>query len=238
MSQIKVTVTMPAYNVANYVEDAIESVLAQDFDAFELIIIDDGSSDGTCDRLACYTGPPRVRLAHHTSNQGSGFTRNRILELARGEYLLPCDADDLLLPGALQNLSQFLDDNDEFGVVYGDILRLETAANTLQDPPSIVGVDANNVWDLFENAVNHGGSMMRTDLVRQVGGYAVGSAPDDWGLFLKLAEITRIHYLKGFLYYVWRLNDGSQSRSPANFKTTHLLIEAAIDRRAKRQSQP
>ncbi len=234
MSNIKVTVAMPAYNAANYIEDAIESVLAQDFDAFELIIIDDGSSDGTGDKLACYTGHPRVHLADHASNQGSGVTRNRILEMARGEYFLPCDADDLLLPGALQNLSQFLDDNHEFGVVYGDILRLETVANTLQDPPSIIGVDAKQVWDLFENAVNHGGSMIRTDLVRQVGGYAVGSVPDDWGLFLKLAEITRIHYLKGFVYYIWRINAGSQSRAPSWSENSHLLIEAAIERRAKR----
>jgi len=234
MSNIKVTVAMPAYNAANYVEDAIESVLAQDFDAFELIIIDDGSSDGTGDKLACYTGHPCVHLAHHASNQGSGITRNRILEMARGEYFLPCDADDLLLPGALQNLSQFLDDNHEFGVVYGDLLRLETEENTLQDPPSIIGVDAKQVWDLFENAVNHGGSMMRTDLVRQVGGYAVGSVPDDWGLFLKLAETTRIHYLKGFVYYVWRLNAGSQSQAPSWSEKSHLLIEAAIERRAKR----
>ena len=71
MSNIKVTVAMPAYNAANYIEDAIESVLAQDFDAFELIIIDDGSSDGTGDKLACYTGHPRAHLADHASNQGS-----------------------------------------------------------------------------------------------------------------------------------------------------------------------
>lgn len=224
---------MPAFNAAKFITESVESVLDQKFDSFELIIIDDGSSDGTLDKLTRYASDPRVRIECNPTNLGSGISRNQILELARGEYLLPCDADDILFPGALEKLSCFLHDNPDVGVVYGDILCLETKAGSLGEKPSIVGRDASQVWDLFENAVNHGGSMMRSDLLRKVGGYAVGCVPDDWGLFLKLAEITKIHYLKGHVYYLWRRHASSQSRRFTNREEVDLMIRETIERRKK-----
>lgn len=229
---------MPAFNVVNFVGEAVESVLAQSFEGFELIVVDDGSTDGTGEALIPYADHPAVQILQNETNRGSGAARNRILAMARGEYFLPCDADDLLLPGSLQTLCRFLDDNLEVGVVYGDILRLETEAQTLLGAPSIVGRDTDQVWDLFENAVNHGGSLIRSDLMRRVGGYPVDPGPDDWGLFLKLAEITAIHYLEGQLYYVWRLHEGSQSRQLTNIQAAEQQIRAAIERRAERTRGP
>ena len=233
MKPLRVTVAMPVFNASEWVADAVESVLAQDFDGFELIVVDDGSTDGSCDRVRPYVRDPRVRLSRNDENLGSGVTRNRILEMARGSCLVPCDADDLLLPGALRHLSRFLDRHAEVGAVYGDILVLEAGPAGLEGPPKVVGRDANLVWDLYENVVNHGGSMMRTELMRQVGGYACGPVPDDRGLFLKLAETTRIRYLAGRLTYVWRRHPGSQSRRPQDPAALQRMIEQAVDRRRR-----
>jgi len=234
MDNISVTVAMPAFNVAKFIVESVESVLSQEFDSFELIIIDDGSSDGTPEKLKRYASDPRIRIERNSANHGSGISRNLILELARGECLLPCDADDMLLPGALERLSCCLHDNPDFGVVYGDILCLDTEGDRLCEKPSIVGQDASQVWDLFENAVNHGGSMMRTDLLRKVGGYAVGRVPDDWGLFLKMVEITKIHYLNGHVYYLWRRHPDSQSRRGINREALAHMIRETVERRKKR----
>ena len=229
-SDVRITVAMPAFDVADVVGEAIESVLAQSLQDFELIVIDDGSSDATAERIACYANHPKVCVFYNNANLGSGATRNRILTQARGRYWMPCDADDLLLPGALADLSEFLDRHADVGVVYGNVLRLDTEAMALLREPEVVGTDANQSWDLFENAVNHGGSMIRTDLMRRVGGYTPGAMPDDWDLFLKLSEIARIHYLAGQVYYVWRVRPSSQSRKHV---APTEIIRAAVERRRK-----
>lgn len=234
MSEPRVTVAMPAFNAAPFIAEAIDSVLAQEFDSFELIVIDDSSTDRTADELRRFVGHSRVHVHRNTTKLGSGATRNRILQLARGEYFLPCDADDLLLPGALHHLSRHLDDHHEVGVVYGDILRLFTNANTLQTCPRVIGRSHAEVWDLHENVVNHGGSLIRTELMRRVGGYALGRVPDDWGLFLKLAELTRIQYLQGHLYYLWRVHERSQTQNPTNREDVDRLILETVERRRKK----
>ncbi len=222
---------MPAFNVEPFVGEAIDSVLAQQFDSFELIVIDDASTDGTADELRRFASQAGVRIDRNATNLGSGATRNRILERARGRYLLPCDADDLLFPGALSNLSQYLDQHPKVGVVYGDVLRLVTRDHALERNPEVIGRDSAEVWDLHQNVVNHGGCLIRTELMRRVGGYAVGEAPDDWGLFMKLAEVTKIHYLRGHLYYLWRVHPGSQTRASPNLDAIRRLVLETIERR-------
>lgn len=232
-TRCRITVAMPAFNVAPVVAEAIESVLAQSVQDFELIVIDDASTDATGEQLARFAKHPRVRIFRNETNLGSGATRSRILAHAAGEYWVPCDADDLLLPGALATLGGFLDRTHDVGAVYGDVLRMDTAGMRLLAVPTVIGSDANTVWDLYENAVNHGGSMIRTDLVRRIGGYSAHAAPDDWDLFLKLREIARIHYLKGHLFYIWRVRPESQSRVPID---PSGIIRAAIARRRLQRS--
>lgn len=227
-----VTVAMPAYNVASYVGEAIESVLAQDFRHFEFLFVDDASTDDTATIARRHAGDdPRLRWLHNSSRLGSGASRNRMLELARGRYYLPCDADDILLPGALRTLSATLDAHPDVGVVYADILRLVTTETGLAEPPRVVGRDHARHWDLQTNVVNHGGSMMRIDPMRQVGGYAVGDVPDDWGLYLKLAETTEIRYLPGRLSYIWRVRPDSQTQNPDNRRGVERLIRETVERR-------
>lgn len=216
---MKVTVAMPAYNAAPYIREAVDSVLAQEFESFELVVVDDASVDSTWKHLKGYSKHPRVRLLRNRRNLGAGSTRNQILRLARGEYITPCDADDLLLPGALKRLSQYLDRNPRVGAVYGDILELMTdRGNTLVRPPAICGKSHEEAWDLIDNAVNHAGSMIRKSLMLEVGGYdETVYSVDDWSLWLKLAEISRFKYLRGEVYYVWRRHPSSLTQTDRNW---------------------
>lgn len=231
---MKVTVAMPAFNAAAYIDEAVQSILAQDFDDFELAIVDDGSKDDTWSRLRKYSRDPRVRLFRNRRNLGAGKTRNRLIALARGEYVTPCDADDLLLPGALKRLSGYLDTHPRIGAVYGDILEWMTdGTRTITRAPMICGKDYRSTWDFIENAVNHAGSMIRKSLVLDVGGYdeSVYSV-DDWSLWLKLAEVTRFHYLRGEIYYLWRRHPGSLTQTDVNWDADVEKIRMeAIQRR-------
>ena len=235
---MKVTVAMPAYNAAEYISEAVESVLAQDFGPFELVVVDDASKDSTWKRLKKYSKHPKVRLFRNRSNLGAGATRNRILRLARGEYITPCDADDILLAMALKRLSQYLDRHPGTGAVYGDILELMTDQDKrmIRDP-MICGKNYSQTWDLIENAVNHAGSMIRKSLMHEVGGYdeSVYSV-DDWSLWLKLAEISKFKYLRGEVYYVWRRHPSSLTQTDLNWQSDVEKIRLeAIRRRYRRE---
>ena len=99
-----ISIVIPVYNKADYIADCIESLLQQDFEAFEVVAVDDGSTDDSgplCDRAA--EADRRVRVIH-TANAGVTAARRRGVEAARGEYIVFVDADDRLMPGALRTL--------------------------------------------------------------------------------------------------------------------------------------
>lgn len=114
----KVSVIMPAYNAERFIGAAIKSVLAQTFHDWELIIVNDGSTDGTSKIIAEFTDE-RIRAASQ-ENLGEAAARNAGLAQAAGEYIAFLDADDLYLPTGLADLVSYLDDHAEFGVVFSD----------------------------------------------------------------------------------------------------------------------
>lgn len=103
---MEVSVVIPVYNKVEYVERCLRSVLAQEMDGFEVIAVDDGSTDGSgavCDRLAAEDA--RLRVIH-TPNGGVTAARRRGVEEARGRYITFADADDAMLPGGLRSLCE------------------------------------------------------------------------------------------------------------------------------------
>ena len=112
-----VTVSMPAYNASAYIGAAIASVLRQEGVAFELIVVDDGSRDGTSDVVRNHDDP-RVRLLVNPANRGIGHCHNAVLEHSRAPYICHLDADDLLLPGALQQAVEALRRSPNAGQAY------------------------------------------------------------------------------------------------------------------------
>ncbi len=106
------SIVIPVYNVADYLDGCIQSVLQNDLRDTEVILVDDGSTDGLCpgicDRYA--QAHPGVIQVVHQENQGLGGARNTGLELARGQYLLFVDSDDTLVPHALDTLRRAIQD--------------------------------------------------------------------------------------------------------------------------------
>ncbi len=112
----RVTVFMPAYNREGLVGQAIDSVLAQTLADFELLVIDDGSTDRTPEVVSGYADP-RIRLVRNDANLGIPRTRNLGIELARGEYVAMLDTDDLAHPERLEKQVRFLDRHADHALV-------------------------------------------------------------------------------------------------------------------------
>ena len=231
---VTASVIMPAFNAGPFVAAAIDSVLAQRGVELELLVCDDASTDDTRAVLERYRSEARVRLFSNERNRGAAATRNALIRAARGRYLTPCDADDLLLPGNLSTLAAYLDGHEDVRAVYADLLVIWIdPAGRVTAPPTILGSDCNRGWDLRENLVNHGGSMSRRALVERVGGYDEDApSVDDWSLWLKFAEVTRIQYLPGELLYVWRRHWPSMTSrlDPNRAQETEQIIRAAARR--------
>jgi glycosyltransferase involved in cell wall biosynthesis len=114
---------IPVYNVADYLPKCLDSVLCQEAEGWEVILVDDGSTDGAsggiCDRYAAQY-PQRVRVIHQ-ENQGLGGARNTGLEAAQGDYVLFVDSDDSLAPNALPVLSQAAQDGPDI-ITFGFVM--------------------------------------------------------------------------------------------------------------------
>ena len=116
---MKISVYMASYNYADFIEEAINSVIHQTLDDWELIVINDGSTDDTEEVLKQYESNQKIRIIHQ-QNQGLNITNNIALRLARGEYIMRLDADDYLDENALSVLSDSLDRNKAFDLVFPD----------------------------------------------------------------------------------------------------------------------
>ena len=116
---VKISVIMPVYNSGEYLKTAVESILSQSLREIELILVDDGSTDGSserCDEFA--TSDERVKVIHQ-KNAGICAARNVALRIAKGEYLAFSDHDDEYLPGLLEDSLNFALENHLDIVKYG-----------------------------------------------------------------------------------------------------------------------
>jgi glycosyltransferase involved in cell wall biosynthesis len=109
----RVSVVMAAYNEQAFLQEAVESVLAQSFSDYELIISDDGSTDATGEIATALAerDPERIRVLRGETNQGKPFALNRALAVRRGELIAWLDGDDVMLPGKLERQVAALDEN-------------------------------------------------------------------------------------------------------------------------------
>lgn len=116
-AQTMVSVIVPCYNQGQYLDEAVKSVLAQTYQDFEIIVVNDGSTDEeTLDVFRCYN-PPKTRIIH-TMNQGVSSARNTGIAEATGKYIIPLDADDKIGPTYLEKAVDLLEKDETLGIVY------------------------------------------------------------------------------------------------------------------------
>jgi glycosyltransferase involved in cell wall biosynthesis len=162
----KVTVVIPVYNREKYVGIAVDSILSQTFSDFELLVIDDGSTDGSIDVVLSYSDP-RIRLVRNNANLGVSTTRNKGIQLARSEYLAFLDSDDWAHPERLAKQTAFLDNHPDYAAVGSWIEWMSEEgcrSGRIKRKPTSPEVIAS--WRLFQQGIENSASMARTDVLR------------------------------------------------------------------------
>jgi len=178
----KVSVYIPCHNYGRFVETAIESVLKQTMSEWELIAINDGSTDNTSDVLHQYGGNPKIRIIDQ-ENRGLNVTNNIALRLSNGKYIMRLDADDYLDENALLVMSSILDSRPEYGLVYSDYYHIDENGEVME----LVRRDKITEEVQLLDLPAHGAcSMFRRDLLQQIGGYIEDfSCQDGYELWLR-----------------------------------------------------
>jgi glycosyltransferase involved in cell wall biosynthesis len=163
---------MPAYNVARYIRAAIESVQAQTFTDWELVVFDDCSTDGTPDVVETLLDDPRIRLERAAKNLGRGGAHNAALGLSRSDTIAICDSDDLQVPSRLESQLEFLTTHSEVDVVGGQILYFDDThppRRRFDYPTSHEAIRAR--LERGKMSIAHAACMMRRHVIERAGGY-------------------------------------------------------------------
>lgn len=140
---MRFSIIIPAYNAEAYLKRCLDSILSQNYSDYEVIVIDDGSTDGTSNILVQY---PQVKVISQ-ANHGMATARNRGLEVAQGDYILFVDSDDRLCPNALANLAPHLDGED----IVGFGTQIYNESNGIYTDNPIQPTAATAGWDYFNH---------------------------------------------------------------------------------------
>lgn len=193
----KVSVVIPAYNVAPWIVETIRSVERQTFTDFECLIVDDASTDATCDLLAPWLEKdPRFRLIRKEKNEGQGAARNDGTAVARGEYIAFLDSDDVWHPEFLSRLLSLIAANEAW-LAYSKFALFLDGSNIRKPLAWDNLLRTGNIWwDMLMTTEFHLCSWLgRADIVRAAGPFdATMRAAQDRDFLLRLlAEVCRQH---------------------------------------------
>ena len=237
MNEMLVSVVIPAFNCEKYIAECIDSVLNQSYQDFEIIIIDDGSTDGTVKTVSGYEDD-RIKLFHQEGNSGSGAARNYGVEKASGQWIAFVDADDTWLPDKLQKQlaecsSQEWSHTDLFFL--GGIYPKDTKATAFTSKHS------GHILDdlLVENSIGTSSVIIKKKTFLDFGGFNTElRALQDWDLWLRVAEKHEICYIDEPLVY-YRVHSSSVSRNVRKTMPCHInLIERVFSEKGPgRQSK-
>lgn len=193
-----VSVTIPLYNGGKYIKKTIESVLTQNYKHFELIIVNDGSTDDSKDIILSFTDS-RIRFFENDRNSGIVKTRNKGLSEARGKYIAILDADDISLPDRLQKQVEFLETHPDHGLCGTYYEVIDSNGNLKVRIQVPVNFDDIRTFLLFNTCFCHSSVMVRRDLVEEKMFTEGFDIIEDFEMAYRLSQITRLANLPDFV---------------------------------------
>lgn len=200
MNKPKVSVGVLSYNNAKYLALTIESILSQTYDNFELIVVDDGSTDDSLiiarkfeeldSRIKIYTHPNHI-------NKGISATCNLAVKKSKGDYISLLASDDIYYPNYLEMVIDYLESNKNVGFVYGEVQRINEKGENL---PEICSIDISKEKDpikhlLSMNSVSAPTVMSRRECYENLGLYDEDLVYSDWDLWIRFLTVYKIGFI-------------------------------------------
>ena len=232
-----VSVIIPVRNGRAYIDEAIASVVCQSFQDFEIVVINDGSTDGDYDSLVAID--PRIRVLH-LAGCGVSTARNHGMRAARGELIAFLDADDIWFPGKLQAQVIYMQAHPQVGVVFGGFLKWEAgaegkfplASDLMGDCSALSRPEAARSGWLYSRLlmgllVGMNTAMVRRSVVDAIGGFNTSlRQAEDYDFWLKASRVAEMHALDGRVA-LYRIHSASAMHRLASDNALINVLHAA-----------
>ena len=194
-----ISICIPVFNGIDYIQDSINSVLSQSYENFELLIVDNCSTDDTQSIIKAYDDE-RIRFESNNSNIGAINNFTKCVELAVGEYFVLLPHDDILLPGALLEFVNTMK-NKNVGFVYSAMQVIDKNGNLLHKkinyPGNMLFTSEEALKDLIKNFMPIQLAMVRTDIIKKLGGFDL-----NYSLFSDVHLWLRVIFEGWSVYYI------------------------------------
>jgi glycosyltransferase involved in cell wall biosynthesis len=199
-----VSVLMPAFNAGKFIGKAIQSIIDQDHEHWELLILNDASTDDTASMINSLI-EPRIRLLHHTENQGYLESCNELFELAKGEFVTFLDADDLCESNRISECLKAFQNPAKVDFLTTDHARIDDSDRIISTSSAQIDYDRYATDPNYQPTVCCATIFLRSSLLKKVGGYSpffkdVGGEDYHWLFRLAIAgvgvhlEVSLYHY--------------------------------------------
>jgi len=201
----RVSIIMPVLNGEKYISDAIESILMQTYQGFELIVVDDGSTDGTPELIRRFGERTNLKCIRHPERQGIARSVNDGVRHSSGELIAFLDHDDAWLPSFLETQVNYLDQHPDVGMVHSDFQTTDSEGNILE--PSVAASRKREARpsgyvfpQLFMDSFIVGNSVLiRKECFNRLGGFDESIRFGDYLLWLRIARHYRVDYVDNVL---------------------------------------
>ena len=226
----KVSVIIPVYNGEKYISQTIESFLWQTYKNFELIIINDGSTDNTKSILECYKKKDKRIIVQHQVNKGVGAASRKACDIASGKYIARSDGDDLSYPQRIEKQVNFLELHPEVGILGAqmEVIDENDKIIFLYKVPTSHNMI---VWMLmFGRSFGHSSVMLRKDVLNKVGGYKPIEICEDYDLFSRMAGHTQFRNLPESLIRYRHHSSGASNIRKMEFRNQFLSLRTLFAR--------
>lgn len=224
----QVSVVIPAYNSMAYLPDTLDSVLKQTFTNFEVLIINDGSSDNIVE-WASKIIDPRVKLISQ-ANQGASVARNTGIINAQGEYVAFLDADDLWEPTKLEKQVNCLDENSQVGLVHTWMLLIDRE-NKPTGRVMKSTVEGNALHRIIErNSIACSSAMVRRSCFEDLGLFDISlHFAEDWDMWIRIASGYQFTVIKESLIRYRQHPNGKSKKYFSRLEDFRNIIEKAFE---------
>ena len=228
MDNPKVTVYITNYNYGRYLGEAIESVLSQTLKNFELIIIDDGSSDESSQMLGDYEAMANVFVIFQ-EQRGLIRSSNLALEMARGDYIIRLDADDYFAPDALESLASVLDQREDVVMVFPDYFEVNESGAMLAE---VRRHDFGREVTLLDQPAHGACTMFRRSVMLKVKGYDESFiCQDGYDMWLKLTHEHDVANVNRPLFYYRQHGRSLTGNEERVLETRAAIMSKHVQRR-------
>ena len=229
MTTPKVSIIMPVFNAAKYLDETINSILNQTYDDFEFLIIDDGSTDNSLEILNSYKDS-RITILKNERNIGYVKTLNKLIKISKGEYIARQDNDDISLPNRIEKQVFFLNENPDISVcgtnayIFGKKIKITRMPTT---------DDEIRAYMIINNPMIHPTIMIRKSIFDEldINRYNEDLCPaEDYAMWFEISKKSKLANLsQPLLKYRWHENNTSQIKKTIQIEKANQIRKEILD---------